>query len=630
MNYKVAYAFLESHLSKSKKNIIDIYSDMILLFSGNNNNTKKILEKVNKETWIEIPYEVSKTLLKNLRKKWYIEYKEFEKYTLTENGDKYKIKSTKDYENEWFDDIENDLKNLKIATSLKEIIEMFLKSDITKVDFAVDEWLKLESNKDVLNKFFKYLSDTKKKNIEKYNKIIWLLYTWLLWKLLLQRDIDWISDSFNWFEVYLDTNIIISLLWYHEESVNLMTQEIVDKLKTMNAKLYISSLTLNELNNLLYNYQPEKYLNEYPIDNIYYNMKLQKLSKSDINIVIENIEIFLEKQWIQINYMIQEKILKEDHSFLEKINSLSQYKKKGNYSQKTIEHDVLMQIFINKQRHSLHSTYAQSIDKSKIIFLTLDSHLASRNLTNKKNWATPEILYIESIATYLWLKNPNIDNISEVRLFLNWNFKKQVISNNLWESFLFELSKKVDSKEISQEDCDTLLSMESTKSSLFELEKDIEKTWKADFSKILSEESIQKIHWEKNSTKRKMEWLYLANKTIKKKQEDAEWQLLIINNNIQKDAEKKARLRIILIKIVTICLIWLISFPIFSLFNWRISKNSTRVSFMITIIFGIMCFNVEIIWKLFNPLYNKIVINIVKRKKRKLFKNDNQSNNATN
>ena len=50
MNYKVAYAFLESHLSKSKKNIIDIYSDMILLFSGNNNNTKKILEKINKET----------------------------------------------------------------------------------------------------------------------------------------------------------------------------------------------------------------------------------------------------------------------------------------------------------------------------------------------------------------------------------------------------------------------------------------------------------------------------------------------------------------------------------------------------------------------------------------------------
>ena len=74
MNYKVAYAFLESHFSKSKNDIIDIYSDMLLLFSGNNsNNTKKILEKIDQETWIKIPYEVWKALLKRLRKKWYVE-----------------------------------------------------------------------------------------------------------------------------------------------------------------------------------------------------------------------------------------------------------------------------------------------------------------------------------------------------------------------------------------------------------------------------------------------------------------------------------------------------------------------------------------------------------------------------
>lgn len=627
MNYKVAYAFLESHFSKSKKNIIDIYSDMLLLFSGNSNNTRKILEKINKETWIQIPFEVWKTLLKNLRKKWYIKYEDFEKYTLTEKGESYMMESAKNYENEWFDDIENDLRCLRIATSLKEIVEIFLKSDITRVDFAVDDWLKLESNEDILNKFFKYLSDTKKKSGEKYNKIIWLLYTWFLSKLLVQREIDWISDSFNGLEIYLDTNIIISLLWYHEESVNSMTMELIDKLKSMGAKLCVSSLTLNELNRLLDGYKPENYINEYPVNHIYYNMKLQNKSKSDIDIVIENIELFMENNGIEINYMFSKETLKEDRSFSDRIQSLSQSKKKS--SDKTIEHDVLMQTFIKRQRYSLNSFYSKSIDKSKIIFLTLDNHLSSWNLTLHQDWTIPEIIHIESLATYLWLKNPNIVNISEIWQFLNWSMKKHVISNNLWESFLWELRKKVESKEISQEDCATLLAMENTKSSLLELEKEVEKTWNPDFSKILSEESIQKVHLEKNSAKRKIEWLYLANQTIKKKQEDAEWKLLIINNNIQKDAEKKAKRRIFFIKVVAILLIWLISFPIFSLFNWRISDNSTRVSFMIAIICGIMCFNIEVIWKLFDPLYNKIVINIVKNRKKKLFKNDNQSSNAT-
>lgn len=623
MNYKVAYAFLESHFSKSKKDIMDIYSDMLLLFSNNKtNNTKKILEKMGHETWINVPYEVWKSLLKKLRKKWYIDYKDFEVYILTDNGENYRIESTKNYENEWFDDIENDLKELGITASLKDIVEMFLKSDITKVDFSVDEWLELESSENILNKFFKYLSDTKRKNIDKYNKIIWLLYTWFLSKLLVQRDIDWIFDNFNGLEVYLDTNIIISLLWYHEESVNIMTREIVEKLKWMNAKLYVSSLTLNELNKLLDGYKPENYFSNYPVDHIYYNMKLKNKSKSDINIIIENIESFMEENDIEINYITSKDSLSEDRSFSEKTQSLSQYKKKS--SQKIIEHDVLMQIFIKRQRYSLHSIYSKSIDKSKIIFLTLDNHFSSWNLTLHQDWTVPEIIHIESIATYLWLKNPDIVNISEIRQFLNWNMKKHVISNNLRESFLWELGRKVESKEISHEDCAALLAMESTKSSLLELEKEVEKTWNLDFSKILSEESIQKIHWEKNSAKRKIEWLYLANQTIKKKQEDVESQILIAKENIQISAEKKAKILLWTVKIAILLLVAYLSYLLSNLwifkFLWEYSQVITTVGTTASLLWINFTSPVK---KLFEKLYNKTVDAFVK-KGNKIFNKKNK------
>gem|GEM_PF-4319015 len=60
--------------------------------------------------------------------------------------------------------------------------------------------------------FFKYLESIQKKDQEKYKAIVVLLYTGMLSRLLVNKETEINNKTFKSLRVYLDTNIIISLL----------------------------------------------------------------------------------------------------------------------------------------------------------------------------------------------------------------------------------------------------------------------------------------------------------------------------------------------------------------------------------------------------------------------------------
>ncbi|MDO4713565.1 MAG: hypothetical protein Q4B28_02735 [bacterium] len=50
MNYQIVYSFLESHFTKAKKDIIEIFSEVLVLFSEEYNEVSPLLDKIQDET----------------------------------------------------------------------------------------------------------------------------------------------------------------------------------------------------------------------------------------------------------------------------------------------------------------------------------------------------------------------------------------------------------------------------------------------------------------------------------------------------------------------------------------------------------------------------------------------------
>lgn len=539
MNYQIVYSFLESHFTKAKKDIIEIFSEVLVLFSEEYNEVSPLLDKIQDETWITIPLEVSKTLLKRLKKRWLIEYTTFSDYLLTEKGKIFKEEKISQPIAFSLNEIEEDLKRNNIGWTLKDIVESFLSSSII-VKFDYSSWTNLLASRNDLQNFFKYLENIQRKEQEKYKTIVALLYTGMLSKLLMQKESQVNSGTFKSLRAYLDTNIIVSLLWFDDEERNKTIQGLLAEMKRQNAELFVSKITVDEISNLLSNYDPNKYLVDYPVNSLYYRMKKYWKTKYDIDIIIESIESFLANHLITIDYCTDTNVIKEKHYFQDRIESLLKWEAGKQIYESSIKHDVTLELLIEEKRKENKSYYAHSFENCKFLFLTSDWLLASWNAKNKKNKSIPEVIHITDMATYLRIKNPDILESIDLWVLLNRSLQEDILDNRLWEAFLNELSNRINKQEISQEDCSALLAMESTKASLSQLQNEINQyDNKIDFSKVFSEDRISEAKNYKASTVRKMEFLNLSNIQIKQKQESAESKIKNIKWVIEQECKKK-------------------------------------------------------------------------------------------
>lgn len=539
MNYQIVYSFLESHFTKAKKDIIEIFSEVLVLFSEEYNEVSPLLDKIQDETWITIPLEVSKTLLKRLKKRWLIEYTTFSDYLLTEKGKIFKEEKISQPIAFSLNEIEEDLKRNNIGWTLKDIVESFLSSSII-VKFDYSSWTNLLASRNDLQNFFKYLENIQRKEQEKYKTIVALLYTGMLSKLLMQKESQVNSGTFKSLRAYLDTNIIVSLLWFDDEERNKTIQGLLAEMKRQNAELFVSKITVDEISNLLSNYDPNKYLVDYPVNSLYYRMKKYWKTKYDIDIIIESIESFLANHLITIDYCTDTSVIKEKHYFQDRIESLLKWEAGKQIYESSIKHDVTLELLIEEKRKENKSYYAHSFENCKFLFLTSDWLLASWNAKNKKNKSIPEVVHITDMATYLRIKNPDILESIDLWVLLNRSLQEDILDNRLWEAFLNELSNRINKQEISQEDCSALLAMESTKASLSQLQNEINQyDNKIDFSKVFSEDRISEAKNYKASTVRKMEFLNLSNIQIKQKQESAESKIKNIKWVIEQECKKK-------------------------------------------------------------------------------------------
>lgn len=606
MNYKLAYSFLQSHYENWGDDVIKLFSEYVLLFSDpSNNNTNNILEKIKIESGIIIPEAVVKTLLKRLKKEWYIDYASFEEFYLQKKWINLQIDLKKELNTSKLDlinDIETDLKNIWININLDEIIKIFLESDLSEINFEI--WEKnTTKHSELLSPFFNYLNTIKNSGKEKYDFVTSILYASLVSKLLIKRDLSETKQDFKTLKVYLDSNIIISLLGFHHEKLSNSIKELIVSLKSLWANLYIYSITVEQVLASLSNYDPNKYLLDIEIDSMYYYIKLKWKKKTDIEMLISNFEYRLLEQEINIDYKYNKTRLdklEEDSWFIEDVDGLSEYKETNNL---WIKHDVWVVYAIKDSRRHSSSSYVNFIEKCKFVFLTSDYWLCrwiSNNIIIKKdNYKFPEAILSRNLISYLWFKNPKKWDTGFFDQFVFWSYRKNIISERLRDNFLIELTSNIDKWDVTEEDCYDLLALKDTKDKLLNLELDIQKgasSWR-DFSSIINSQQIDLIKKNKEDDKKKLESFHFINKSLWKELEDSNQKIIKIKDNINIKCQNNMNrifniIRIVISIIITILVILLFIF----LFKWfKLEENGTIISFWL----GLLWFLISCIWK--NP-----------------------------
>jgi hypothetical protein len=208
------------------------------------------------------------------------------------------------------------------------------------------------------------------------------------------------GSNFHNLTLYLDTNIIFSILGFHLDSYNKPVLEMINIFKSANISLKIFEFTLGEVL-----YKLEKYWDEYdnysssvPVDSIYYTLKLKGYSKSDIIHLIENIENELDSHGVGIDYNFDIESLKKDETS-DLFSRLSSHK--IGKPVVVIDHDASVISAIKILRGNRKT---RILEKSKYIFVTADNALIYFSKKNTSPGLIPDVLPSGYITSIFWLK----------------------------------------------------------------------------------------------------------------------------------------------------------------------------------------------------------------------------------
>lgn len=618
MNNLFLYSFISNHSKEWDNGIIWIFSLILLYFSSKDsyNNLENILDKIKTELEIQIPNYVANTLQKKLRKDWYIDYKSYDKYNLTDKWNRKKKDIEIDIKwlnNKTIDNIEKDLKNIGIKESFKQIINIFSNSKITQINFLLWNWHQDNWINDNLIKFFKYIKQLNSNSYE-YSFITSALYSILLSKILLKK--DFLKDSsLKDLNIYLDSNVIISLLWFHNELFNTSIKELVDLLKKYWCNIKVFDITIDQIIKLFNNYDPSKYISEIPIDSVFYYMKLQGKTETDINLITTNIEEILYNQWINIDYYYNLNWLnnvKKKVYFDNDLTSLLEFKNKTDIDF-WLEHDIGIYYAIKDLREKNRIYRVKFLEKSYSIFLTSDSYLCkwtSKKYKDMDSQYIPETIFAPNLTTYLRFKEPSINQNILFDQFIIDSYRSEVISRRLRDKFLLELRDQINSWKLSENDCQKLIALKETKEQLLILDKEVN-IWNPsiNFYNILSDEKIWEIKAKQENQENQIKWFYLHNNILKNQIDQYKIKIDNININIKQSCEKK-------INNIFNIIIWIIILLII-IFIWFVIPDFTnRIQSMFETNIAKTIISVIMIWINFTKISPKdFIINKFSKRK---------------
>lgn len=523
----------------SGHDLIDVFSRLFLrsMESQKNNSLIELQKTVLEKYKVNLPIDILQTMAKRLNKNKLIKYKNLKNgfILLTEEGVNLQNKTEEDLRSKERDNnalIASIKKFLKEKTnneySESKIIEelnLFIEESAEEASFILSNGSSngYKRGGGMSKYFVDYFVLTEKQDPLNYERLKSILFGEIISKSILENRTN-IDAKFKNLNVYLDTNIVFSLMGFHEEEFNQPTRELVDIIKSLGINLKVFNFTKDEIIKTLRGYlEQESYYSKYiKVDSIYHILKRNGYSKTDLLSVIENIEEKIKDLGIDIDYSYSIDLLLEKKA--EQIEALQ--REKPDKHIESIKHDIAAILAIKKLRQGNTSSL---IEKSREIFLSADIKLSIFNdqeFGHSKNKTIPEVVLRKQLTGILWLKKirKNDDNVF-VRNLLITQMNENRISSSLWDKFINELKKQKAKRNISDDDIDLIMSYEETGSILREKGED-------GIQEIFNDERIgqKKVELQKMGIKQK------ENEDKIRKQEE---RLFNVAKNIEKNCKIK-------------------------------------------------------------------------------------------
>ncbi|QQR51997.1 hypothetical protein IPG36_05345 [bacterium] len=285
---------------------------------------------------------------------------------------------------------------------------------------------------------------------------------------ILKRDNFNIDMKLSRLKIYLDTNVVISLLGYDDPSGHKAAVELIKLLQQSGCELYIFSFTKDEVTRLLNAFIQwgSEYPAEAPVNSLFVYLNKLGLSAQDIQIIINNLDRKFQELGLLIDHNFDTTITPENAPELETLSGYKTYSRPSG-----LLHDISALFSIRKLRRGSVSI----LERSTAIFLTQDSRLYQYNY---ENWGhkinqpktVPEAIKRDFLISLLWLKQPQTASDLPIHNIIAGCKANLLASKATWDRFLREVGKQKSAGTISEDDISDLISNNETKLLLTDME----------------------------------------------------------------------------------------------------------------------------------------------------------------
>ncbi|WP_048144656.1 hypothetical protein [Methanothrix harundinacea] len=443
-------------------------------------STVSIQKQIQDEFKFKIPIRIIEIILRKAERDGYVEFTEDEigmgLYRLTEEGMQFPIifNNQKEVKKEVDALVEDLTKYIKYNSDLdakeEEIYQSLLAfigknvdpiinyiEDPSKIDTkkpCTEEWCYCQLDHTVEKLICDYIR-LSNKGVEAHRETLRKMILGAIISLSFEDKVSNKSDSeFANTTLYLDTNVLFSLLGLHYEEFDKPLQELFALIKQNKFKIKTFKFTVNEARRFLLKCasSPDIYHKPIKVNSICAYLKKEKDMPSQeilelastLESKIESIGIEIESKYHNIdipNYVPND---------VELENDLQIYKK---YQPDNARKHDIAAIEIIKEIRVQDKIF--NIADSKAMFLTVDGVLSRFNYErDHQDGSIPEVIMDRLLVNTLWLKDPNI--YIPIELLIATCCRDVFIKRNVWRKFSKVVRELNDSKELDKHDFLTL------------------------------------------------------------------------------------------------------------------------------------------------------------------------------
>lgn len=311
-------------------------------------------------------------------------------------------------------------------------------------------------NYDVENAIYMFLLDIEQRDPSLYKTAVDMIHGSILTIALKCEDVENVQRRFHSTEVFLDTNIIFSLLELHHKEANIPAQELFELMSNERSiKIKVFDFTVEELIQVLklFNIYQYRFHPKVKVASIYSSLSTNGWSNTKVLELICSIENTLNALGITIvetGISLNKYIPSSDEEY----NKISKYKPDQGINGKN--HDLAAIDKITRIRKKTQ----RDIRNCRAMFITADRKLAKfalQEYNHLSNHSISEVIPDKLLATLLWLRCGKTTNNLSLESLIAVHSRNLFVDRDVWGRFYDLIRNGLENKSITNMDATIII-----------------------------------------------------------------------------------------------------------------------------------------------------------------------------